>query len=127
LNFHISAPFFIGESIWYGFRYIGKTSEHSMIFLAVMNMEKQKTFDELTNREKALLLEDTGVLVCSIEFYDYRIYLYEFNNLMVEVFQNIESRKIEQITTANYGNLDKYASRITMSSLFSNGKKAVGY
>jgi hypothetical protein len=102
-------------------------SEHSTIFLAVMNMEKQqKTFNELTNREKALLLEDAGILVCSIEFYDYRIYLYAYNNMLVEVFQNIETKAIEQMTTADYGNLDKYASRITMSSLFSNGKKIVG-
>jgi hypothetical protein len=90
-------------------------------------MEKQKTFNELTNHEKALLLEDFGILVCSIEFYDYRIYLYAFNNMLVEVFQNIETRAIEQMTTADYGSLDKYASRITMSTLFSNGKKPVGY
>jgi len=90
-------------------------------------MENQKTFNELSIRDKALLLEDMGVQVCSIEFYDYRIYLYAFNSLLVEVFQNIESRRIERVTTADYGNLDKYASRITLSTLLSNGKKAVGY
>ena len=90
-------------------------------------MKNQKTFDELSIKDKALLLEDMGVQICSIEFYDYRIYLYAFNNLLVEVFQNIESRKFERVTTADYGNLDKYASQITLSTLFSNGKKTVGY
>lgn len=90
-------------------------------------MEKQKTFNELSLREKALLIEDMGVELCSIEFYDYRIYLYAFNNLLIEAFENIESKKIERVTTADYGNLDKYTSRITLSTLFSNGKKPVGY
>jgi hypothetical protein len=89
-------------------------------------MEKQNTFNELSIDHKILLLEDLGTELCSIEFYDHRIQLYAMNNLLIEVFQNIETKEIERITTADYGNLDKYLMRIILEPSTSNGKKQMG-
>jgi hypothetical protein len=85
-------------------------------------MENQKTFNELSIKNKTLLLEDIGMELCSIEFYDHRIHLYAMNNMLVEVFQNIETREVERITTADYSNLDKYMMRITLEPLTFKGK-----
>jgi hypothetical protein len=90
-------------------------------------MENRNTFNELSLRNKTTLLEDLGQELCSIEFYDHRIQLYAFENLLVEVFQNIESKEIERITTADYGNLDKYLMRITFEPFSpSKGKAQFG-
>ena len=89
-------------------------------------MKKQKTFNELSNWQKELLIDDMGIHLCSIEFYDHRIHLYALNNLLVEVFHNIETRQVERITTADYGNLDKYMMRITLESLVKKGKEQLG-
>jgi hypothetical protein len=85
-------------------------------------MEKQKTFNELSIHHKSLLLEDLGIELCSIEFYDHRIQLFAMNNLLIEVFQNIETKEIERITTADYGNLDKYLMRIILEPIAPNRK-----
>jgi hypothetical protein len=71
-------------------------------------------FNELSMHDKVLLIEDLGQELCSIEHYDHRIYLYSFNSLLIEIYRNIESQKIERITVATYGDLDKFVSRITI-------------
>lgn len=76
---------------------------------------RQTGFNELKLNDKILLIEDLGVELCSIEFYDHRIYLYAFDSLLIEVFKNIETRKVENITVANYGDLDKFITRITLA------------
>jgi hypothetical protein len=92
------------------------------IFCCANIMKNDNTFNGLSLNNKELLLEDLGTELWSIEFYDHRIHLYEMNNLLIEVFQNIETRKIERITTADYGSLDKFLMRITLGPLTSNGK-----
>lgn len=71
-------------------------------------------FNDLSARDKALLLEDMGVLLCSIEHYDHRVYLYALNSLFIEVYQNIETRIIERIAVASDADLDKFLSQITI-------------
>jgi hypothetical protein len=75
------------------------------------------SFNELQMHDKKVLVDDFSEELCSIEFYDHRIYLYSLNALLIEAWHNIETREIEQIRTIEYGDLDKYLSRITMASL----------
>jgi hypothetical protein len=72
------------------------------------------TFNELSLKHKLLLLEDLGIELMSIEHYDHRIFLYEFNNLFVECYQNIDSREFETIRVCTFNELDKFLSRITL-------------
>jgi hypothetical protein len=87
-------------------------------------MENKNAFNDLSIDNKSLLLEDMGQELCSIELYDHRVQLFSIYNLLVEVFQNIETREIEKITTADYGNLDKYLMRITLGPLTPTKGKA---
>ena len=75
------------------------------------------SFNELTMHDKKVLVDDFSEELCSIEFYDHRIYLYSLNSLMIEAWHNLETKEIERIITIEYGDLDKYLSRITVASL----------
>jgi hypothetical protein len=74
----------------------------------------QLSFNKLSTYNKVLLIKDMGVQLSSIEFYDHRIFLFAFNGLLIEVYRNIETKKIESITVAGYSDLDKFISRITL-------------
>ncbi len=76
-----------------------------------------KAFDSLRTSDKILLIEDMGQLVLSMEFYEYRIFLFSFNSMYVEVYRNLETDEIETIRTASVADLDKYLSRITLGNL----------
>ena len=89
-------------------------------------MENKNTFNELSLRNKFLLLEDMGIELCSIEFYDHRIRLYAMNNIFVEVFQNIETKQVEKVLTVDYNSLGKYTMRITLDDLSKKGKEELG-
>jgi len=78
---------------------------------------KDTSFDQLSMQNKVTLVRDFADDLCSMEFYDHRIYLYSLNSMMIEVYENIETKEIENIITIQYSDLDKYLSRITMSSL----------
>lgn len=69
-------------------------------------------FNELAITDKAWLIHEFGDCLMSIEYYDHRIYLYSLNNFFIELYQNIETRQIENIEEADYSALDKYLSRI---------------
>ena len=83
---------------------------------------KDVSFDELSMQNKMTLVRDFATDLCSMEFYDHRIYLYSLNAMMIEVYENIETKEIENIITIRYSDLDKYLSRITMSALFAKSK-----
>lgn len=72
------------------------------------------SFNDLSMHNKILLVDDLATLVCSIEHYDHRIYLYALNSLFIESFHNIDTGAIEKISTATSADLDKYLSRITL-------------
>ena len=78
---------------------------------------KTPGFNNLPLALKADLIHDLGRLVLSIEHYDYRIDLYAIDGLLVEQYENIDTRQIEKITMASYHDLDKYLSRIVIGSL----------
>lgn len=78
---------------------------------------KAARFNELTLVDKAWLVSEFGDLLVSIEYYDYRIFLFSLNSHLIEMFQNIDSRQIEKISVASYKDLDKYLSRILIGSL----------
>jgi hypothetical protein len=84
-------------------------------------MENPRLFNNLALYQKLLLIEDMGVELCSIAHYDHRIHLYAFNDIMIEAFHNIDTHQLEKIVVAEYGDLDKYVSRITIES-FTKGK-----
>jgi hypothetical protein len=69
-------------------------------------------FNDLSNSDKMLLVEDMGIHLSSIEYYDHRIHLYAMNSMLVEVYLNIETKEVERITVAAYSDLDKFLSRI---------------
>lgn len=83
---------------------------------------KDQSFDQLSMKNKVTLVRDFATELCSIEFYDHRIYLYSLNSMMIELYENIETKEIENIITIKFGDLDKYVSRITMSSLLTKSK-----
>lgn len=76
------------------------------------------TFDYLTLRDKALIVDEFGDLLTSIEYYDDRIYLFSLNGHFVEVHQNIDHRQIHKISIASYREMDKYLSRIIIGNLW---------
>ena len=80
------------------------------------------SFNDLSLYNKILLVDDLATLVCSIEHYDHRIYLYTLNSLFIESYHNIDTGEIEKICSAEYTELDKYLSRITLHQCFQNKK-----
>jgi hypothetical protein len=71
-------------------------------------------FNDLTLENKLLLIEDLGTELLSIEYYDHRIHLYEFNNHLIESYINLETKQIEKMTICEKGDLDKFLTRITL-------------
>ena len=65
-------------------------------------------------QHKRVLIEDFATELCSVEYYDHRVFLYELDSFFVEVYQNIDTKQIERITMAEYGDLDKFVSQITL-------------
>jgi hypothetical protein len=78
---------------------------------------KRKHFNDLSLHDKLLLVDDMATEVCSIEFYDHRIHLYALSSIFIEAYHNIETGNIDRITVAEYGDLDKYLSRIILRQL----------
>ena len=75
-------------------------------------------FNELSMHDKALLVDDFATELCSIEFYDHRIFLYDLNGNFVEAYHNIDTREIERISIANYSDLDKFLTRIRIQPYY---------
>jgi hypothetical protein len=84
-----------------------------------VSMKKNRVtrFNELTMVDKVWLTYEFGDFLMSIEYYNYKIYLYALNSQFIELYQNIKTRQIETIIVAIYGALDKYANRILIGSL----------
>ena len=78
---------------------------------------KATRFNELTLVDKAWLVSEFGDLLLSIEYYDFRIFLFSLNDHFVEMYQNIDSRQIDKICIASYKDMDKYLSRILIGTL----------
>ncbi len=78
---------------------------------------KDRTFDDLSLVDKAWLIHEFAETIMSIEYYDERIFLYGLNGHFIELYYNIETRQIHRISLANYSDLDKYLSRILITSL----------
>jgi len=78
---------------------------------------KQVPFNELSMKHKIVLVEDFSEELASIEFYEHRIHLYALDSLLIEAYHNIETKQIDRITIAQYGDLDKFLPWITLSSL----------
>lgn len=77
----------------------------------------RNTFDNLPLSEKAILIDEYGVHLTSIEYYDYRIDLFAMHSLLIERYQKIETDEVESIHTCHYRDLDKYASQIVIGKL----------
>ena len=74
-------------------------------------------FNELTLADKAWLVSEFGALLLSIEYYDHRIHLYSLHTHLIEMYENIETGKVERFSVAGYQDIDKYLSRIIIGSL----------
>jgi hypothetical protein len=74
-------------------------------------------FNELTHDDKAWLVSEFGELLLSIECYDHRIHLYSLNAHLIEMYENIETRRVERFSVASYKDIDKYLSRIIIGNL----------
>jgi hypothetical protein len=82
-----------------------------------MKSNNNISFNELRMQDKLTIVEDFATELCSIEYYDHRIYLYAINDLMIEAYHNIATKEIEKIVVAEYRDLDKFLPWITLSSL----------
>jgi hypothetical protein len=78
---------------------------------------KLNSFNNLTLVDRALLISEFGQFLISMEYYDFRIYLFALNDSFVELYENVESKQIHQISMASYQDLDKYLSRIIIGQL----------
>jgi len=78
---------------------------------------KDLAFDALSLKDKMTLVNDFSQEIMSIEFYDHRIRLYALNSILIESYQNIETRMIEQVRSLGPGDLNKYLSQISIPSL----------
>jgi uncharacterized protein YutE (UPF0331/DUF86 family) len=74
----------------------------------------KENFDNLSLHDKTLLIEDAATHIFSIEFYDHRVHLYSLNNLFIEAYHNIDTKKVDRISVASIGDLDKFLSRIIL-------------
>jgi hypothetical protein len=81
-------------------------------------MTDSMRFDELTLRNKALLVDDLAIPISSIEFYDHRIFLFSLNALFIEAYHNIETGEIERISSVPYNSLDKFLTRIRLGPYY---------
>jgi hypothetical protein len=80
-------------------------------------------FNDLSMHDKQVLVDDFSTELCSIEFYDHRVHLYSLDAILIEAYHNIDSGEIERITVANYGDLDKFLTRIRIQPLYQRAKK----
>ena len=78
---------------------------------------KLESLDSLSLSDRALLLAEFGHFLVSMEYYDYRLYLFSLNDGFVEIFENVDSRQIQRISVASYKDLDKYLSRIVIGRM----------
>ncbi len=75
-------------------------------------------FNDLSMHDKEVLVNDFATELYSIEYYDHRVYLYALNSLWIEAYHNIETGMIDRITTASYGDLDKFLTRIRIMPFY---------
>lgn len=80
-------------------------------------------FNDLSMHDKEVLVNDFATELCSIEFYDHRINLYALGSLLIEAYHNIETGSIDRIMTANYGDLDKFLTRIRIMPFYQSERK----
>lgn len=78
---------------------------------------EQIKFNELPITDKALIVAEYGMFMQSVEFYDYRVHLYTLNSQFIEVYYNILTRQVENITLVTYSEMDKYLVRIVLPNL----------
>jgi len=78
---------------------------------------KDLSFDTLKMKDKWILINDFAEELMSIEYYDHRVRLYALNSILIESYQNIETKVVENIQSINKGDLDKYLAQIAIPSL----------
>jgi hypothetical protein len=78
---------------------------------------KLNSFNNLTLVDKALLISEFGRFLMSIEYYDFRIYLFSLNDIFIEMYEHVETKQIHNISVASYNDLDKYLARIVIGRL----------
>jgi hypothetical protein len=71
-------------------------------------------FDELPMHDKKVLVNDFATQLCSIEFYDHRIFLYALGPFFIEAYRNIDTQEVETIRVARYKDLDKFLTRVRL-------------
>lgn len=72
-------------------------------------------FNMLSLIDKALLINEFGMYIYSIEWYrSHWCHLYSINTKFVEVYYNTSTRQIDAIIMIDYKELDKYMSKICL-------------
>ncbi len=69
-------------------------------------------FNELPVNRQLHILNEFAVPVFSMEYYDHRLNLFSLGSYFIEVYEDIDTRRIEKICVATYSDLDKYLSQI---------------
>jgi hypothetical protein len=78
------------------------------------------SFNELAMSDRAWITYEFGDFLMSIEYYEYRIFLFSLQSQFIELYQNIDTRQIEKIEALPYCALDKYLNRILIANLKRN-------
>ncbi len=75
---------------------------------------KVTCFDDLSLSRKALILNEFGAYIHSMESRDHKILLYALDQSFIEAYYSFYSNKIEVIRVADYVDLDKYLPHICL-------------
>ena len=77
---------------------------------------KTARYSDVTLANVARVISEFGDLLTFIEGDGCRVYLYNLNNSLIELFENIKTEEFEQIQHATYDALDKYLDRININN-----------
>lgn len=76
-----------------------------------------KGFDKLDIDSKSIMLHYNGRMLASVDYYNYRVTLFSFQDRMIEEYYDTETKEISRISTAQPVDLRKYLDLIDISDL----------
>ena len=82
-------------------------------------MEEYRTFENLPLAEKIKVLYIQGTFITSIRYYEYKVNLYLFNGIYLEVFYHHKKDQIEKIAELPLKNtrIKFYLDQVKLSEL----------
>jgi hypothetical protein len=78
---------------------------------------KLNKFNDLDLAEKAWLVKEFGKYLLALQQNHYTVLLYSLHGNFIEIFLDPHTRRVDNISVANYKQLDKYLAQIPISRL----------